>query len=133
MADNKDPIEVITVTINPGPVSAKKLSGAAGPIKLTVMYSSRVNLGQPALQTELQTEVYEIIRGDNPFYCHGQMELAGVTHSFVYNVVNDEIAMEIYEGDFNADANAPEIERGKYGIYIAWITPWLGHDLQTAQ
>jgi hypothetical protein len=30
MADNEDPIEVITVTINPGPVSAKKLSGAAG-------------------------------------------------------------------------------------------------------
>jgi hypothetical protein len=104
MVDNEDPIEMITVTINPGPVSAKKLSGAAGPIKLSVLYSSRVNLGQPALQTELRMEVYEIIRGDNPFYCHGQMELAGITHSFRYNVINDEIMMEIHEGVHDVDA-----------------------------
>jgi hypothetical protein len=118
------------VDLIPG-ISAKKLSGAAGPIKLLVIYSSRVNLGQPALQTELQMEVYEIIRDDNlNCFCHGQMEFAGVTHSFVYAAMNDEITLEIHEGDFDADADAPEIERGKWAGYVAWITPWLDQTTQ---
>jgi hypothetical protein len=115
----------IEIELEPGPISAEKLSGAKGPIKLSVLYSSRVDLSQPALQTELLMQVDEIIRDDNPDYCYGQFELAGVTHSFTYSVLNNEISLFVYEGNFNADTNPPDIGPGGYAGYIAWLTPWL--------
>jgi hypothetical protein len=122
--DDKD--DVIPFTV--GPISAKKLSGAFGPIKLLVLYYSHINLGQPALQAELRAHVIEILLKENPYGREGEVELAGVTHSFVYTVANDEISLYVVPGSFDDIDAAISSKIGPdkpAGGYIDWISPWL--------
>ena len=116
-------------TFNVGvPISAEKMSGALGPIKLLVLYHSHLNLGQPALQAELRAHVIEILLTSPDNYSwEGEIELGGVVHSFGGVVCNDGVDLHVLEGSYDdIDTAFSKIEPGAPGGgYIDWISPWL--------
>jgi hypothetical protein len=109
-------------------------------MQLSVTYRSHLNLNQPALRTKLRARVTEILQENKPkvirgaCYEHyeGEIELAGVVHSFTLTFDGHDTRLFVLEGsydDFDALHDAidaalePDEPRGYYFDEVDQISP----------
>jgi hypothetical protein len=109
-------------------------------MELGVTYRSHLNLNQPALRTKLRARVAEIFRKNKPKairgacfeHYDGEIELAGVVHSFSLTFNGHDVRLFVLEGrfdDFDALHDAidaalePDEPRGYYFDEVDLISP----------